>query len=126
MGSELQARTPFRTDCQPALEFSMGAITLASEEVGGGDLPPLPSPTAAGAQELSSWDGKTASQSTPGRQMRRHRSGDTRYLADALALHRQHLHLGEVVVKGHHVGDDGFLIGVFCEDICKGEGCSQG
>lgn len=44
-----------------------------------------------------------------------------RYLADTLALHRQHLHLGEVVVKCHHVGNNGFLIRVFCEDICKGE-----
>lgn len=43
------------------------------------------------------------------------------YLTDSLALHRQHLHLGKVVVKRHHVGNDGFLIRVFCEDICKGK-----
>lgn len=40
------------------------------------------------------------------------------YLADTLALHCQHLHLGEVVVKRHHIGDDGFLIRVFRKDIC--------
>lgn len=26
------------------------------------------------------------------------------------------------MVKRHHVGNDGFLVGVFCEDICKGKG----
>lgn len=67
MGSELQAMASFRTDHQPALEFGTAAIRLASEEVAGVIYAPLPPPpTGAGAQTLSSWDGKGASQSRPG------------------------------------------------------------
>lgn len=49
MGSELQAMTLLRTGHQPALEFSMAAINLNSEEVGVIGTPP----TAAGAQTHS-------------------------------------------------------------------------
>lgn len=83
------------------------------------DLSPFP---AAGVQAQSSQDRKGASQC--GKQGTKVTPcGSALYLANALALYREHLHLGEVVVKRHHVGDNGFLIGVFCEDICKGKGC---
>ena len=45
---------------------------------------------------------------------------DSAYLAYSLALHNEGLHLGEVVVVGDHVGDDGLLIGVLSVDVCMG------
>jgi hypothetical protein len=42
------------------------------------------------------------------------------HLANPLALHSQGLHLGEVVVVGHNIGDDGLLIRVVHADICRG------
>lgn len=41
------------------------------------------------------------------------------HLSDPLALDSELLHLGEVVVKSHHVRDDGLLIWVLCEHIYK-------
>ena len=40
------------------------------------------------------------------------------YLSDAFSLHLQGLHLREVVVVGHHVGDDGLLIRVVHTNVC--------
>lgn len=42
------------------------------------------------------------------------------HLANPLALHDKSLHLGEVVVIGDHVRDDGLLVWVFCVHICRG------
>ena len=41
------------------------------------------------------------------------------YLANTLALHGVSLHLGEVVIVGHYIGDDGFLIRVLNVHIWK-------
>lgn len=43
------------------------------------------------------------------------------YLANPLSLHNKSFHLGEVVVVGDHIGDDGLLIGVLCVYICQGQ-----
>ncbi len=41
------------------------------------------------------------------------------YLANPLALHNKSLHLGEVVVVGDYIGDDGLFIWVLCVHICR-------
>ncbi len=40
------------------------------------------------------------------------------HLSNSLPFHLQRLHLGEVVVVGHHIGDDGLLIRVVHTDVC--------
>lgn len=40
------------------------------------------------------------------------------YLANPLALHNKSLHLGEVVVIGDHISDDGLFVWVLCVYIC--------
>lgn len=42
------------------------------------------------------------------------------YLANPLALHNKSLHLGEVVIVGYHIGDDGLFVWVLCVHICTG------
>lgn len=39
-------------------------------------------------------------------------------LSDAFALHLQSLHLREVVIIGHHVGDHRLFIGLVHADVC--------
>ena len=41
------------------------------------------------------------------------------YLSDTFALDSFSLHLGEVMVEGDNIGDDGFLIWELHIDICK-------
>jgi len=40
-------------------------------------------------------------------------SNTKQHLSHSSALHRISLHLGEVMVVGNHIGNDGLLIGVF-------------
>lgn len=40
------------------------------------------------------------------------------YLANPLALHNKSLHLGEIMVVGDNIGDDGLFVWILCVHIC--------